>query len=79
MGVEPTVADLQSGREPRKTRGKRGVPQGMGANAVAVEVKSAPTLADVLAIVEACADLPNAIKAGIVAMIRASAGKTNCE
>jgi hypothetical protein len=51
----------------------------MGANVGALETKTSATLADVLAVVEACPDLPEAIKAGIFAMVRASGGKAGCQ
>ncbi len=79
MGVEPTVADLQSDSKTPKTLGKAGIPEGMGANVGALETKTSATLADVLAVVEACPDLPEAIKAGIFAMVRASGGKAGCQ
>ena len=45
----------------------------------AVAAKPAPTVADVLAVVEACPALPEAIKAGILAMVRAAGATADCQ
>jgi hypothetical protein len=74
VGVEPTVADLQSDSKPRKTSGKAGIPEGMGADVGAVEPKTQHFAPDLQAIIDAWPALPEAIKAGILGMVRAAGG-----
>jgi hypothetical protein len=66
------MADLQSDSIPPETRGKRGASEGTGADAGAVETKTAHDDPDLQAIIDAWPALPEAIKAGILAMIRAA-------
>ena len=71
--------------ETSENNGKTGVSANTGADAGAVETKNAhddaglqapqqPTIDDVIATVEACPALPEAVKAGILAMVQAAAG-----
>ena len=71
----PRMAVLQTGDLPRKTRGKTGIPGDAGANAGAVETKRGQSDPDLQGIIDAWADLPEAIRAGIVAMVRAASGE----
>ncbi len=61
---------MQSDSMPRKTRGKRGVSEGAGADAGAVETKNAHGDPDLQAVVTAWPDLPDEVKADIVAMVK---------
>jgi hypothetical protein len=72
VGVEPTVADLQSDDLPPKTQGKAGFSAGMVADLVAVETKTAHVAPELQAVIDAWQDLPEAIKAGILAMVAAA-------
>ena len=70
-GVEPTVADLQSDSNPRISRGKR-IFDSSCQQIASSNRPEVTTIADVLATVERCPDLPEAIKAGMLAMVRAA-------
>ena len=66
------MADLQSDSIPRKTPGKRGAPEGTGADAGAVETKNAHDDPGLQAIIDAWPTLPDAIKGCIVVMVTAA-------
>jgi hypothetical protein len=68
VGVEPTMADLQSDREPRKPRVKQGLSESM----YTPMYTSLPADPDLSAVVDAWDSLPPAVRAGILAMVRAS-------
>jgi hypothetical protein len=57
-----------------ETLEKAAFPDAMGAPRSALETKSTPTEPDLQAVIDAWQDLPEAIKTGILAMVRASAG-----
>jgi hypothetical protein len=67
-GVEPAVAALQSGPNPRKTRGESGV----FPSCQQIAGTERETDADLQAISDAWPALPDAIKAGILAMVKAT-------
>ena len=69
VGVEPTMADLQSDREPRKPRGKQGLRE-----RCTPRCTLAPADPALSAVVEAWSSLPPAVRAGILAMVEASKG-----
>ena len=54
------------------SQGERHISEGTGADAGAVETKNAHDDADLQAIMDAWPDLPEAIKAGIMAMVTAA-------
>ena len=70
------MSDLQSDGMPRKTQRKRGVSGGAGADAGAdagaVETKTAPNDPDLATVIYRWPELPEAVRAGIVAMARAA-------
>ncbi len=78
-GVEPTVADLQSDRQPPKTLGKPSGSQGVGADTGAVGTKTTHFTPDLQALIDAWGILPDALKAGILAMVRNVGGKADCQ
>ena len=71
-GIEPATHGFSVREQTAKNTGKMRKSVTMGTDMGAVETKTVPTLADVLATVEACPDLPDAIKAGILAMVNAA-------
>ena len=73
------MADLQSDGLPRKTRGKHHVSEGVGADAGAVETKNAHADPDLQAIIDAWPGLPEAIKAGILATVKAAGGTAGAD
>ncbi len=58
-----------------ETPGKTALSENTGANAGAVETKTGRDNPDLQAVIDAWQDLPNAVKAGIVAMVQAASGK----
>jgi hypothetical protein len=70
--IEPPTHGFSVREQTPENQGKTQISGDAGANAGAVETKKVPTLADVRAVVEACPDLPEAIKAGILAMVKAA-------
>ena len=73
VGVEPTMADLQSDREPRIPRVKQGL-RGRCTPGCTL----APADPALSAVVEAWSSLPPAVRAGILAMVEASRPASGC-
>ena len=77
-GVEPATpygaVDFESDAICPETLGKLPVSGTMGANAGAVETKREHQDPDLQAIIDAWPNLPDAVKAGIVAMVRTASG-----
>jgi hypothetical protein len=57
---------------PAKTQGKSGISSGQRAKSSAVEPETPPIDPDLRAIIEQWPDLPEAVKANILAMVQAS-------
>ncbi len=72
-GFEPVTFGSVDRREAQETQGKTGISETAGANAGALETKPAHIAPDLQAIIDAWPTLPEAIRTGILAMIRASA------
>ena len=65
--------DFQSGNKPADSLGKPDISETCGANAGAVETKTTQIPSDLQALIDAWPALPNAMRAGIVAMVKAAA------
>ena len=72
MGVEPTNGGFANRRRTPENIGKTGVSDDAGAAAGAVETKREQFSPDLQALIDAWPALPDAIKAGILAMVKAA-------
>ena len=73
-GVEPPTLGFSVTEQTAKSSGDTTISASAGANAGAVETKTAHDDPDLQAIIDAWPALPEAIKAGIVAMVQAAGG-----
>jgi hypothetical protein len=73
-GLEPETYGLKVTCEPQETLEKQGFLDDAGADAGAVETKTAHFEPDLQAVIDGWQDLPEAIKTGILAMVRAGSG-----
>jgi hypothetical protein len=68
------MAVFKNGDLPQETQGKTGISADAGADAGAVETKREQFSPDLQALIDAWPALPDAIKAGILAMVKAAGG-----
>jgi len=74
VGVEPTNGGFANRCHTPENIGKTAFPDAVGANEAAQETKLERLSPDLQALIDAWPALPDAIKAGILAMVRAAGG-----